>query len=66
VSRETADHEPDNLAGLAELLHISDLSATQQRAVYDAIVDNVIEGTTPARESMLRLIEFAAGRINFE
>ena len=60
MSRETA------LAVLAELLHGSDLSATQRRAVYNAIADSTIEGATPARESMLRLIEFAAGRITFD
>jgi hypothetical protein len=66
VSRESADDEPDSLTVLAELLHGSDLSAAQKRAVHDAIVSSVLEGATPDRKSMLRLIEFAAGRITFD
>lgn len=56
----------NSLAVLAELLHGSNLSATQQRAVYNAIADSMIEGATPDRESMFRLIELTAGRINFD
>lgn len=48
---------------LAELLGASDLSPKDRRAVYDVIVSSVIEGDIPSRESVLRLIEFAAGRI---
>ncbi|WP_166904769.1 hypothetical protein [Mycobacterium sp. DL440] len=66
MSRETADDKSDALAVLAELLHASDLSTTQKRAVYDAIADSSIEGATPNREFMLRLIELAAGRLNFD
>lgn len=66
MSREIADDEPDSLTILAELLHGSDLSATRQRAVRDAVVSSVLEGATPDRTSMLRLIEFAAGRITFD
>ncbi|WP_100521009.1 antitoxin VbhA family protein [Mycobacteroides abscessus] len=66
MSREIDDGEPDSLTVLAELLHGSDLSATLQRAVHDAVVSGVLEGATPDRTSMLRLIEFAAGRITFD
>ncbi|MDH6194059.1 CheY-like chemotaxis protein [Mycobacterium frederiksbergense] len=66
MSREAADDDPDNLAVLAELLNGGDLSATQQCAVHDAIADSMIEGATLGRESMLRLIELAAGRVTFD
>ncbi|NOQ62819.1 hypothetical protein [Mycolicibacterium fortuitum] len=66
MSREIADDEPDGLTVLADLLHCSDLSAAQKRAVHDAVVSSVLEGATPDRKSTLRLIEFAAGRITFE
>ncbi|SKK90456.1 Uncharacterised protein [Mycobacteroides abscessus subsp. massiliense] len=66
MGREIADDKPDSLALLAKLLHGSDLSATQQRAVYDAIADSMIEGATPDREFILRLIELVAGRITFD
>jgi hypothetical protein len=51
---------------LAQLLYSSDLSAKHRRAVHDAIVSSMIDGHAPSRESVLRLIEFAAGRINFD
>lgn len=51
---------------LVELLLDAGLSTQQQRAVYDAAVDSMIEGAAPDRESLLRLIEFAAGRISFD
>ncbi|MEW2484290.1 hypothetical protein AB0876_32360 [Mycobacterium sp. NPDC049093] len=66
MSREIADDEPDSSTVLAELLHGSDLSATRKRAVHDAVVSSELEGATPDRTSMLRLIEFAAGRITFD
>ncbi|MBP2452393.1 hypothetical protein [Mycolicibacterium lutetiense] len=66
MSRKACNDEPDSLALLAELLHGSDLSATQQRAVYDAIADSIIEGATPDREFILRLIELAGRRITFD
>lgn len=66
MSRETAGDESDALGVLAELLHGQDLSTTQQRAVHDAIADSIIEGATPDRTSMLRLIELVAGRITFD
>jgi hypothetical protein len=53
-------------AVLAALLHGSDLSATQHRVVHDAVADSMIEGATPDREFMLRLIELASGRIAFD
>lgn len=58
---ETSDVEPYNLA---ELLSASDLSARDRRSVYDAIVSSAIEGDLSSVESVLRLIEFAAGRID--
>ncbi len=66
MSRKTADDESDALTVLAALLHGSDLSATQQRVVHDAIADSMIEGATPDREFTLRLIELASGRIAFD
>lgn len=66
MSREIANNEPDGLTVLAELLHGSELSARQQRAVRDAVVSSMLEGATPDRTSMLRLIEFAAGHITFD
>lgn len=66
MSRQAADDEPDKLSELDELLRSSDLSAKRRRAVHDAIVSSTLEGATPNRESILRLIEFAAGRITFD
>ncbi len=63
VSGETADHEPVDLANLAELLHNSGLSSKDQHAVRTAVVDSMIEGATPNRDLVQRLIELAAGRI---
>lgn len=51
---------------LAALLYCSDLDAKARRAVYDVVVNSVIEGDKPSRESVLRLIEFAAGRITID
>ncbi len=51
---------------LPEMLHTSGLSAKLQRDVYEAIVSSVIEGDRPGRESVVRLIEFAAGRIDWD
>lgn len=66
MGRKAADDEPDILAELDELLRSSDLSAKRRRAVRDAIVSSTLEGAIPDRESILRLIEFAAGRITFD
>ena len=44
--------------------HRSDLPAVDRRRFYDAIVSSMIEGATPNRESVLLLIDFAAGRID--
>ncbi|MGV0735745.1 hypothetical protein ABQF35_03695 [Mycobacterium syngnathidarum] len=64
MTGETADHQPGALAAeLAELLHNSSLTAKDQRAVRDAIVDSMLAGAIPDRESTRRLIELAAGRI---
>jgi antitoxin VbhA-like protein len=59
----TADGEHIDLV---ELLHRSDLPAVDRRRVYDAIVSSMIEGATPDRESVLLLIDFAAGRIDID
>lgn len=66
MSRDSADRGCVDLAETAKLLRDSDLSAQQQRSVYDAIVDGMIEGARPDRESLAQLIEFAAGRISFD
>lgn len=66
VSGETADHEPVNLANLAEWLHNSGLSNKDQQAVQTAVVDSMIEGATPDPESVQRLIELAAGQITID
>ncbi|OFB35771.1 hypothetical protein BA059_27885 [Mycolicibacterium sp. (ex Dasyatis americana)] len=34
--------------------------------MHDAVVDSMIEGATPDRESVLRLIELVAGRITID
>ncbi|BBZ56695.1 hypothetical protein [Mycolicibacterium phocaicum] len=60
MNDEAAHYEPYDLA---ELLRDSDLSAEDRRVVFDVIVSGVIEGDIPSRESVLRLIELAAGRI---
>lgn len=57
MSGETADHEPGDLANPAELLRSSGLSSKDQQAVHDAVVDGMIEGAIPDRESVQRLIE---------
>ena len=51
---------------IAELLYASDLSPQTRRHVHDAVVSSLIEGGTIDRESLRRLIEFAAGRITDE
>jgi hypothetical protein len=56
----TADNEQ---LDIAELLERSDLSAVDQRRVHNA-VNSMIDGWTPTRQSVLRLIDFAAGRID--
>ncbi|WP_216616939.1 antitoxin VbhA family protein [Mycolicibacterium fortuitum] len=66
MSGETADHEPVNLANLAEWLHNSGLSNKDQQAVQTAVVDSMIEGATPDRAFVQRLIELAAGRITID
>ncbi|WP_235682939.1 hypothetical protein [Mycolicibacterium alvei] len=67
MTGETADHEPGAFAAeLAELLHNSSLSAKDQRAVRDAIVDSMLADAIPDRESTQRLIELAAGRITID
>jgi Antitoxin VbhA len=48
---------------IAEILYASDLSPQNRRRVYNAVVSSLIDGGTTDRESLLRLIEFAAGRI---
>ncbi|GAT02582.1 hypothetical protein BA059_05270 [Mycolicibacterium sp. (ex Dasyatis americana)] len=63
MSGETAGHELVDLANLAELLHNSGLSSKDQQAVRAAVVDSVLEGATPDRDFVRRLIELAAGRI---
>jgi hypothetical protein len=60
VANETDDYD------LPELLYRSDLSARSRRAVYDTIVSSMLDGDIPSRESVLRLIEFAAGRIDID
>ncbi|MGV0735750.1 hypothetical protein ABQF35_03660 [Mycobacterium syngnathidarum] len=66
MSRETADHEPDDYPDLEEWLRGSGLSTEGQQAVHDAVVESTIEGATPDRESVLRLIGLAAGRITID
>jgi hypothetical protein len=63
MSGATADGEHIDLV---ELLHRSDLPGVDRCRVYDAIVSSVIEGATPDRESVLLLIDFAAGRIDID
>jgi hypothetical protein len=57
----TADNEQ---LDIAELLERSDLSAVDQRRVHNASVNSMIDGWTPTRQSVLRLIDFAAGLID--
>jgi hypothetical protein len=52
--------------GIAEILYASDLSPQNRRRVYNAVVSSLIDGGTANRDSLLRLIEFAAGRITSE
>jgi hypothetical protein len=59
----TGDGEQSDVSEL--LLH-SDLSAEDRRRVYDAIVNSTTESSTPDRESVLLLIDFAAGRIDID
>lgn len=61
VSGEAADHEPVDLANLAELLHNGGLSSKDQQAVRTAVVDSMIEGATRDRDFVQRLVELAAG-----
>lgn len=49
--------------GIAELLYASDLSPQGRRSVHNAVASSFIEGGRIDRESLLRLIELAAGRI---
>lgn len=63
MASETGDQDSYDLG---ELLNRSDLAPEARRAVYDAVVNSVIEGAIPDRESVRRLVEFAAGRIDFE
>ena len=49
-----------------ELLERSEVTAVDQRRVHNALVNNMIDGWTPDRQSILRLIEFAAGRMGDE
>ena len=55
----------DELVNIVELLEHSGLTAVDQRRVHNAL-DNMIEGGTPDHQSILRLIEFAPGRIDDE
>ncbi|MGV0812817.1 hypothetical protein ABQF34_12730 [Mycolicibacterium boenickei] len=66
MSGETADHEPVDLANLAALLRSSGLCSSDQQAVHAADVDSMLEGATPDRDFVQRLIEFAAGRVTFD
>jgi Antitoxin VbhA len=59
----TGDGEQSDVSEL--LLH-SDLSAEDRRRVYDAIVNSTTESSTPDRDSVLLLIDFAAGRIDID
>jgi len=60
VNGESSDDEDIDLAAL---LNGSDLTPEARRLVYEAIVSGGIEGYVPRRESVLELIELAAGRI---
>jgi hypothetical protein len=55
----------DEQVDIVELLD-SGLTAVDQRRVHNALVNNMIDGWTPDRQSILRLIEFAAGRMDDE
>jgi hypothetical protein len=57
----TGDNEQIDIA---ELLDRSDLPAVDQRRVHNASVNGMFDGWTPTRRSVLRLIDFAAGRID--
>lgn len=61
MNGESSDDEGFDLAAL--LNGSSDLTPEARRVAYDAIVSGVIEGYVPRRESVLELIELAAGRI---
>jgi hypothetical protein len=56
----------DEQVDIVELLEHGGLTAVDQRRVHNALVNNMIDGWTPDRQSILRLIEFAAGRIDDE
>jgi hypothetical protein len=56
----------DEQVDIVELLEHSGLTDVDQRRMYNALVNNMIDGWTPDRQSILRLIEFAAGRIDDE
>lgn len=49
---------------LNALLHGSDLTPQARRAVFDVIASGLIEGDIPSRESVVDLIELAAGRLD--
>jgi len=61
MTGEAVDGE---LVDIVELLAQSGLTAVEQRRVHNALVNNMIEGWTPDRQALLRLIDFAAVRID--
>jgi antitoxin VbhA-like protein len=61
MTGEAADGE---LVDIVELLAQSGLTAIDQRRVHNALVNNMIEGWTPDRQAVTRLIDFVAGRID--
>lgn len=61
MTGEAADGE---LVDIVELVAQSGLTAVDQRRVHNALVNNMIEGWTPDRQAVPRLIDFVAGRID--
>lgn len=55
------DQEPVDIVAM---LRASGLSAENRRYVYDALVNSMIEGWMPNRESVSLLIDVTAGRIS--
>ncbi|MEE6163404.1 MULTISPECIES: hypothetical protein [unclassified Mycolicibacterium] len=49
---------------LVALLNSGDLTARGRRIVFDVIVNDMIEGWIPDRESVVALMELAAGRLS--
>jgi len=61
VSGGSSHQDPYDLNAL---LHGSDLTPQARRAVFDVIASGLIEGDIPSRESVVDLIEVAAGRLD--